>query len=316
MFGSRRHAPTGAFALGKFPGHPEFLRAPDELGGALDEWLDAGWNLSQALPGADWSTAFAAGAAYGFVWVPPGKPDQVACGVIAPSHDSLGRPYPFIVASPLSAQVLAASWPFLPIAASASLEQSYALMTEVAAGTADDLARGLVDVRGPTAEDCAAAQGEHATWCQEIAAVSAWDAILNGGGGLRAADAATGGLEEALRPVISRERPSASVLLRMPLSGGGANAATLWLDVVRRIGRWKQMLPSMFWSVESETLLVTLAHPAPNLMGELWRPNPNDDTVFDLGTISDQGGAVSGQEAKLGHQPDATMSEFLQGLGG
>jgi hypothetical protein len=60
-------------AMGKIPGHPEFLsnrtaREPEE---SFDGWLEAGMGLASHRYGAAWTSAFELGAVQGFVWRAP-----------------------------------------------------------------------------------------------------------------------------------------------------------------------------------------------------------------------------------------------------
>jgi type VI secretion system protein ImpM len=319
VFGIKKQLPaTNAFALGKFPGYPEFLRSPDELGAALDAWLDAGWRAAHVAHGTEWAPAFAEGAAYGFVWSPGPKADQVACGMIAPSADSLGRAYPLVVACPVPAPPMALRWALAPLATSGLVAEASALVADTGSSisTLDDVARRLTELRAPEAELYEQAETSASAWYAEATVSDGWDQVFADAGGLRAAGGALDGLALALGPLVRRERPMASVLIRLPLGEGGSTAATLWLDVVRRIGQWKQTVPSAFWAVEGETMLLAVAPPGPSLVRELWRSDPNDESVFDLSRVaSEEGEAVSEVSRFLLERPEAPMSHLLELLG-
>jgi type VI secretion system ImpM family protein len=319
VFGLRKQPlTTGAFALGKFPGHPEFLRTEDELGATLDAWLDAGWQGAHAVHGAEWAPAFAGGAVYGFLWRPAGKTEKVACGVIAPSADSLGRAYPLVVGCPLPTPLITACWPFSPTAAGRLLDEAYGLMVDAGstAFTRDDMAHRLQELRSPTVEEYQAAEVEHSAWCDEVTVSEGWQPVFAHGGGLRGAGAVLEGLEEAIRPLARRERPVSSVLLRLPLGEGGSTATTLWLDIVQRIAQWKQTVPSVFWAAEGGTLLLAIAPPGPSLIGQLWRADPHDEHVFDLSNSDGENSSLASEVSRLVvERPDAPMSALLGLLG-
>jgi type VI secretion system protein ImpM len=318
MFGTRKQPASSAFALGKFPGHPEFLRTADELGAMLDAWLDVGWQGAHAVHGAEWAPAFAAGAVYGFLWSPVAKTEHVACGVIAPSTDSLGRAYPLVVGCPIPTPLVAARWPFSPTAAGRLLDEAYGLMTDAGSNaiTRDDIAARLHELRSPTPEEYQTAEMEHSAWCDEVTVSQGWQPVFARTGGLQGARAVLEGVEEAIRPLARRERPASSVLLRLPLGEGGSTVTTLWLDIVQRIGQWRQTVPTVFWAAEGGTILLAVAPPGPRVIGELWRADLNDEHVFDLSRGVREGSSTASAVSRLiAERPDAPMSVLLGLLG-
>jgi type VI secretion system protein ImpM len=317
MLGWKKQVKSDAFVLGKFPGHPEFLRAADDVGAALDAWIDAGWQRACATHGAAWEPAFASGAIYGFVWNPGVKSDQVACGVIAPSSDSIGRPYPLVVARPVAAGLLSAGWPFVPTAAGNLLDGAYSIIVDArsSALALGDLESRLRDLGAPAADEYQAAEAEHTAWCHDVTIDDGWRAVFDESGGREAIGASLDGLADALSPWVKRERPTTSVYLRLPLGVGGSAVATLWLDVVRRIGRWKQTIPSVFWAVESGTMLLTIAPPGPTMIRELWHPDASDEHVFDLAAVSVDETSTTPVSRFLADHPGAAMSDLLSIVG-
>ncbi len=80
------------FAIGKFAGHPEFIRADvsGEAVDSFDDWLDRGSLAALERWGAAWATTFPMGVAHGFFWGTPRDATRI-CGVVAPSRDAVGR---------------------------------------------------------------------------------------------------------------------------------------------------------------------------------------------------------------------------------
>jgi type VI secretion system protein ImpM len=317
VFGFKKPSATHAFAIGKIPGHPEFLRTPDPVGASLDSWVDAGWQSAHATHGPDWTPAFGAGSLYGFVWNPGTRTEDVACGVIAPSTDSLGRVYPLLVACPVQFSLMAARWQVAPIAAEELLHQAYALVADAGDEllSREDVEARLSSIRAPGSAECDAADADYANWSACTSIEEAWAPLFAENGGMSAAGASLDALADALAPVVRKERPATSVLLRLPLAAGGSATAALWLDVVRRIGRWKQTVPSMFWAAEGDTMLLAIAPARPTTLAELWCPDPREEGVFDLSGAASGGGAAGGIGAFVVKNAGAPLTELLAVLG-
>ena len=102
----------------------------------------------------------------------------------------------------------------------------------------------------------------------------------------------------ALVPVREHQSLEAPLVLRLPLGGGGAAAAALWFDVVRRICRWSSTIPTGFWAVDNQALLLPVGHVPARTLGELWRPAPASQSPMQM--------QLDGQA--LGHVCDAADS--------
>jgi hypothetical protein len=93
-----------------------------------------------------------------------------------------------------------------------------------------------------------------------------------------------GFVRSATSPFRGQQAPSTPVALRFPLGAAGAGGVALWLDLVRRIAEWSQMVPTFFWSVgpRSSELLVQLGVTPPATFAELWLLRADSDHVCDL----------------------------------
>ncbi len=317
MFRSKRSVGPVVFALGKVGGHPEFLRAPDELSSTLDGWLDTGWQVANGLYGSSsWGDAFADGSSYGFLWSHGSKIGEVSCGVIAPSIDSVGRRYPLVIACRTATSTVAKGWPVVPLAAEAFVDEAHALVIESQASrlAAADLGARLTQLAIPCEGDVEAAARDYSAWSAQTRIEEVWSAIFaDSAAPLEMAAAAIDVLAEGLRPWVGQEWPATSLVLRLPMGQGGPAAAVVWLDIVRKLTRWKQTIPTAFWADEMDTLVIALGPPTPAVLVELWKGNAGSEQVFDVVATSFGVGAGAARRFMDAH-PDATMSELERSL--
>jgi type VI secretion system protein ImpM len=315
VFGWKKTLKPTIFALGKIAGHPEFLSAPDDLATSLDRWLDAGWQTAHRLHGEAWDAAFAEGAAYGFLWSHGNKTGEVTCGVLAPSVDSIGRSYPFLVGSRLAGPTFEKrGWPLIPIAADAFLDEAHALMLEARASAlpAAELMHRLTHLVAPSPEDVDAADEAHARWSRETSVEACWGTIFSDEP-LASAGRTLGCLGETLRPWAGQERPGASLLVRLPLGEGGPAAVVIWFETVRALLRWQKTVPTAFWTPKGSSLLLALGPPTPATLGELWWPDSDDDQVIDVEHVAATA-APSAATLLLEERPTLTMAELLTAM--
>jgi type VI secretion system protein ImpM len=312
MFSFRKAAVARPFALGKIPSYAEFLRTSDPLGAALDSWLNAGWQAAHASRGDAWEGAFAEGDVYGMLWAPGQKADHVACGLVAPSADSIGRAYPMLAAAPLPAGLVASEWPYVPNAAVPMLEAFYEALVDASQDGSDwaSLERRLTVLPSLGDAECKAVRIAYSEWCDEVSVEAALGRLFPEEG-VDGVAAAVDSLAEALAPLHRRERPATSVLLRLPLARDEGFVTTLWLDLLRRIGRWKQTVPTLFWAGEGDSLLMSIAPARPVALAELWLPDPHDAGVLDVRVH----GAVTGEPSRatrlLRERSGASLAELL-----
>lgn len=124
-----RRSDLRTFCIGKLPIAGDFLHGAGEVPemAALDAWIEAGMERSQAMLGGEWQKRFDAVPPARFLWMPQAK-GPVLAGCWWASRDAAGRRYPFLIGVPLPA-VAAAELPLLPTALApffASAEQLFA----------------------------------------------------------------------------------------------------------------------------------------------------------------------------------------------
>jgi hypothetical protein len=141
---------------------------------------------------------------------------------------------------------------------------------------------GVVDAPEPGADVLSEAQ-TYTRWAQEATLESAFEWVYERAS---AEDLARvfGFVRSATSSFRGQQAPSTPVALRFPLGAAGGGGAALWLDLVRRIGEWSQMVPTFFWSVgpRASELLVQLGVTPPATFGELWLSRADSDHVCDL----------------------------------
>lgn len=226
---------SGAFAVGKIPSEPEFLRG----GGRFDAWLYEAVCVAFETWGGDWSEALRDGSTFGFFW-------NDLCGVLAPSRDSVGRDYPlaivFSVPKGPRRALLPASGAFFA-RASALLA---AVRTEVV--SLADFERRVRELQTPGAELLERLDRAYDAWLRTAAARDVWRRVQPAGG-----------------PLVADSLPREG-LLRLPVHAGGMLGAAVLLDVVERtLDRPR----AGFWDRGKHYL--TACHATPlSLIGSLW----------------------------------------------
>ena len=320
IFGSSRAPFEGGVALGKFAGYPEFLRPGDggEAEGSLDAWLDEGTQAAHERWGPEWTAAFPRGAAFGFVWGARSD-DAHLCGVLAPSRDAVGRDYPLAVATRFLPGLVARAPHVVPLAFGDVLDEAYRVVDEARSTplSMSDFTTRVQRIPRVTPDEVFRAEAEYSDWSVRTRLAEGWGAVFPGQHPLEEAAQALEAIGAALAPVSERGGHGASLVLRLPLGAGGVGAAALWLDVVRRIGRWSSAIPRAFWAVDTQGLLLLVGKVLPRTFGELWRPSSGNGFVCDGGESiprSSRGGHLDPGRLLRDMGGEPSMSGFLDAL--
>ena len=277
-------------AMGKIPSHPEFLqnRTSREPEQSFDAWLEAGMGLASHRYGPAWTDAFELGAVQGFVWRSPraSKCEELLCGVLFPSCDSVGRHYPLVVACAVPSQVVRRAPHVLPLAFGDYLERVHDAAADFSELAPAELAARLAALGPPSEDDVARAAADYDAWCSATPAESAWSAVFADHPAERS-QAAISDLREATASLRGVESPAEGLTVRLPLGEGGPASAALWLDVVRRLCNWNTTVPSTFWAVEEGSLVVALGDADPGVLSALWYRDPAGGNVYEPGASAD-----------------------------
>jgi len=318
-------------AIGKVPQYAEFvrIRPPGDLASSFETWLASGFEGAHMRYGDTWRTKFAEGAPYAFVWTHRSQPDTALCGILAPSRDAVGRSYPVTVFAAVPLSFLGDTPHAIPLAfgdfldrayqtASPSLYQEGGHLTapsyQEGGHLAAPLEQALQWLQAPGYETVASAAIEYAAWCDGTAPEQAWLPLFeNGASGAQHALAM---LALALEPFQGVERPATKLGVRLSLGAGGAAAAVVWLDVIRRMARWRATVPVTFWSIQSGSLVVHFGDVPPSTLPELWLPDPDNESLVPVDGIHAAGipSRLSQRMENLLHQGHGRFADVLHAL--
>ncbi len=272
-------APAGAF--GKVPQMADFLRVGTKPLAAFETWLEAGMAWGEKKHAAKWPTVYAAGASHAFVYRPPAQAGdkELLAGVLRPSKDSIGRKFPLVVFVRIPEKPAAAGPHLLPL-----LLQEFFTATSQASldgdttANATDYQKRLSTITSPTVAFDTGGEA-YDQWSYATSVGELWTSIY----GDPEADsplAAIQAIREAVAPFAGQESTTTLLSVRLPLGTAGAAAAAFWVDVVRKLARWRSVVPTFF--SRSDGILIQLGTTPPNSLAELWSPDPSSDFVCDL----------------------------------
>ena len=274
--------------FGKVPRMGDFvrMRAGAEPVASFEAWIQEAMAWGEAKRAAQWPQIYGGGAIHGFVYRAPkkSKSTSLLAGVFRPSHDTVGRKFPLVIAASIPEQVVAPGPHLLPLVLGDFLEgATHALLNADHVASLADF-ENLVDRVAAPYLDGSSAAAEYDRWSWHTQLWTAWQAVY--GEPYTHAVHAVHTIIEALAPFRGTEAPSTPLSVRVPLGGAGVAAASFWLDVVRRAARWGGTVPSFFWSFDGQTgsMLIQLGDTPPSSLCELWRPDPASDHVCDLVT--------------------------------
>ncbi len=277
------HASIGTF--GKLRGQGDFLQAGNSgpLAQELRQWVEAG--LGRAVSRAGFTEAYDTRAPFAFVHRSRKPSPTSLLGVMLPSQDAVGRRFPLLAYAEIDTEPLHAFPHLVPLVYGSFFERLKQLLGEAwSHGSSAQYLAELGTLREPNVGvDILGEAQRYTRWTQDCALEDALAWIYESVSGqelaqvlglIRSASAAFRGQQAAPTPVA----------LRVPLGASGAGGAALWLDLVRRIAEWSQMVPSCFWSVQpdSSELLVQLGVTPPATFGELWLRRADSDHICDL----------------------------------
>jgi hypothetical protein len=160
----------------------------------------------------------------------------------------------------------------------------------------------------------AGAAETYESWTREIAVGDFLELVF--GEDSARAPAVLAFVEDAAAPYRGVEAPDTALSLRLPLGESGGAAVCFWLDLLRRLTRWRRTVPSFFWSHDgsSGVLMLHLGRAPESVLPELWLPSGACDDVCDLvprdspAWQSERAGAWAGA---LG-QPGRSLAALLE----
>ncbi len=277
--------PIAVGAYGKVPQMGDFVRVGCKPMPAFEQWLEAGMAAGEKKHGATWPAVYGAGAIHAFAFRPAAaaRDGSVLVGVLKPSHDSVGRKFPLVVFAQLPEQRVAALPHLLPLLLGDFLEAATVAAMDVDGVTSASQYQERIQRIAPPVLDGDRASYEYDAWARGTYVSGAWSAIY-GDSESEAPLLALKLIREAIGPFIDQENPTTPLSVRLPLGGGGVAAAAFWIDVVRRVAKWRGTMPTSFWSFDGRdgAILIQLGSTPPSSLAELWKPDPDSDSVCDL----------------------------------
>ncbi|MGZ3417819.1 MAG: type VI secretion system-associated protein TagF [Polyangiales bacterium] len=283
----RSPQPAGSVAaFGKVPSAGDFLRSNivGEPVSSFEDWLTRGLEGADDRLGQTFAQAFLNGPIYAFIHRAPQAPQRLLAGVVRPSRDAVGRRYPFVVCCAFESGALMGMPHLLPLVLGDFLESVTGFAT-----TADylrsqsDLDAGLARAPRFALEGIEQAKYDYDTWLQSTAVANVWRTVYGASAPL-SSFRAIHTIDQCVTGFRGQEMPNTPLGLRVPLGVGGPAAAAFWIDVVRTIARWKQTIPSCFWSFDGRegNMLLHFGDPPARTVSELWVPDADSDNVCDL----------------------------------
>ncbi|MGE0326100.1 MAG: type VI secretion system-associated protein TagF [Polyangiaceae bacterium] len=272
--------------FGKLPKAGDFLRGgvAGEPASGFERWIEQGMVYGSTRRG-DWQPAFDTGSVHGFIYRAPPNVGAVSVivGVIRPSRDTVGRRFPLVLFSQVPEPVLAGAPHIAPLLLGDFFELASELLLEAHEMTPDEFRSAVAGIPAPRIDQLATYVAEYNEWVSATP-LSTPLSVTYGEPEGAAIPHAIDTLIQCVAPFIGQEPMSTPLSARLPLGAGGVASAAFWIDVARRIARWRRTVPSAFWSASEAdgTLLLQLGATPHSSLAELWSPDPDSDHVCDL----------------------------------
>jgi type VI secretion system protein ImpM len=301
---------------GKLRSHPEYLGrlSGDDTDVSFEDWLDRSVGFAYHEGKSPWRAAYDAGCLYSFVYRTKATSTPALAGALAPSQDSVSRAFPIVTVTTVSAEGDEAM-ACVPVAGEAFFTRCAAVLGDArASGVVDHVTHALPELPlvEPSAIEGTAA--DFAEWSARPGVLAkAWKSLFPRG---RANEAAR--VIAALIETVERLRTSdARRYVRLPLGGGGAAAAALWLHVLARAVPARIAVAA--WSESRDpTLFVALGHEPPvDFLLRLWSADLRSVDTLDARAPSD-GWPEVGLSASLSQvlaSRDASVRDLLSAIG-
>ncbi|MDP9151419.1 MAG: type VI secretion system-associated protein TagF [Myxococcota bacterium] len=304
-----------AALLGKTCWRMEFLRTSGlspELQ-AFDGWL---FNNASSLPERG-----AAGGCdperptYGFLMQlnPSDDPFHGIAGVVGPSCDQAGRPFPLSVATPVAIGAQVSAHPEIaPLVLESYWQAASEVLFAVRASAPCPGDRSLEGLTQEPTESATGAFDTYVDWARQMR-VGELGSLL---------ERPVSWVEHAVRVIaeaVARPGrvagPTRASAIRVPLGRAGGGALCFWLDVLRRTTFWRAHAPSFFWSHDGRVgdALLSVQAPDERTLATLWRVGAAGHDVWDL--TLEPGRRDWGATAGVPSDADQTLWTLLQQTG-
>jgi len=318
--------PVGCF--GKLPIFADFIRyqgASKEVE-AFDLWVQEGIYWSRKRLGSAWESAFESMSPYAYFCSGANRDDALV-GVFTPGVDAGGRRFPFSIFTRIPISSLTGNRHLVPLRFEAFTSRALWLSREGWQGRdirhlneeVDVLEDYVVSAHGQ-------AEAGYASFLETASGGGFWN-------GLRATSgtpdriALVQGLADVLFLVRAMNPVNLNYGVALPLAvpaSARVYAATFWLDMAYRIlGGSGHKLTSFFWGLsdgdDPSRLFMFFNGPFPKSFSSFMKPDVDEDTVYDLGNLSQ--GMIERLNEKMPpglksvfSAPEETMGRLLQAV--
>ncbi len=286
------------------------------------QWVQEGIVYAMDRGGLEWRSGFARSDAVAFVFRAPtkAKTNSALVGVLAPSEDRFGRPFPFGVMTQMREATYAVAGAALPVAAERFVAEARGLCALAWTESSGSRLASLAERQAfPDYGECTQAECDLRAWELEKGIVrKAW-AVLFPEGGAKEAGRVLHALAETVVPMRGHGAVGTRRVLRVPLGSGGAAATSFWMEVVRALAGWTKAVPAAFWPADRADgdALLCLDDVQPAVFGQLWLSQPTEPLVFDVrapGHAASDGMDMAEVDRVLDRE-DATMADLVAALG-
>lgn len=235
--------------------------------------------------GKAWAPAFAHGGIVAFVYQPPQATGDASLlvGVMAPSHDAVGRRYPLVIAVRAPLEPFTRAPQVLPLVFADFFDAASQRLASALRSTSAAELEACVRQLGPVPLGGAGeALASYHAWAQATALHDVWAALFPAERAAALPRVAIQMLLASAEPLRGRERPMINLGLRLPLGDAAATAVAFWVDLVRQVARWQRTVPSVFWCPD-DSIVLQLGDELPSsLLGDCWVEGAESDQLFSL----------------------------------
>lgn len=323
---------TGTFPIayfGKIPAHGDFIRY--QAGGnalrALDTWLQQGLHFASSQLNQQFDAAYSAMGTCAFYFTPRDA-EHVYVGVLQPSHDSVGRTYPFLIMQEVDGAAFDAHRiAHVPLRFNPFLEGAAALARDAAAGQVgrETLTSRTEELNGQVDDEKGVAF--FGRYLQQTTVTSFWERLWG-----YAQDSRKyllfKNLFDILLPLRNGIPAGYPLVLRFPLCPDAKTIdydVSFWLGLCLRLLKYPEVQPSFFWTYPDagqETppfLLLALYPPASKTFSYLLSAGIDGDTLCELEKIGAENAALAAlsipdQYGRMLEDEQLTLWDFLTQL--
>lgn len=275
--------PPAVTCYGKLPATGDFIRlnASGEESTAFDQWLGTSVHNARETMGDQFQPCYQPAAGL-FIYRGDGRsgeePERGLVGAWASSGDSAGRKYPMVVATSYDYEEMLAMGGALPIAVWPFLQSAYGLVANGRNLPVQDFL-GRVQALQPVPLDPPEGKLAHyQQWQSGQSMQSLWDTTF---GSSASRHASVYNVQATIEIFRGQERPQTALAIRFPILAGDTYAASVWLDMVLKLGGWDRTVLNAFWTPLHD-LVVHIGPPQVGTFREMIATGNDAEQVTDL----------------------------------